>query len=123
MAEVGSATHFHSLNVAPIWGPHLLRVTQVGMHIFYRFSRRGAVPGDFTSEVEFVNRDMADAAGSLPILQAASAILDAQSTLVEGGVGGPATKAVEPASAPAAKLTQSRPGEQAEAKSTGFSAA
>ncbi|WP_297513307.1 cell wall hydrolase, partial [uncultured Caulobacter sp.] len=39
--QVGSATHFHTINVSPGWGPRLLRVAQVGMHIFYRFGRHG----------------------------------------------------------------------------------
>ena len=44
MAEVGAATHFHTLNVAPMWGPHLMRVAQVGMHVFYRFNSRATAP-------------------------------------------------------------------------------
>ena len=36
MAAVGNATHFHTITVAPSWGPNLLRVAQVGLHIFYR---------------------------------------------------------------------------------------
>ena len=50
MAEVGSATHFHTLNVAPMWGPRLLRVAQVGMHVFYRFGGRAGAPSAFTSD-------------------------------------------------------------------------
>ena len=39
MASVGNATHFHTINVQPIWGPNLLRVAQVGLHVFYKFGR------------------------------------------------------------------------------------
>lgn len=39
MAEVGRSTHFHTTAVAPSWGPRLTRVTQVGVHVFYRFGR------------------------------------------------------------------------------------
>ena len=42
MAEVGSATHFHVAALSPGWGPHLLKVAQVGAHVFYRFGARGA---------------------------------------------------------------------------------
>ncbi len=42
MTEVGAATHFHTTGVAPGWGPRLLRVAQVGMHVFYRFGGRSA---------------------------------------------------------------------------------
>jgi spore germination cell wall hydrolase CwlJ-like protein len=38
LADVGSATHFHTTGVAPGWGPRMLRVTQVGLHVFYRFN-------------------------------------------------------------------------------------
>lgn len=43
-AEVGAATHFHTTQVSPIWAPHMARVTQVGLHVFYKFSprRKGA---------------------------------------------------------------------------------
>jgi hypothetical protein len=36
VAEVGQATHFHTTGVTPQWGPRLLRVAQVGVHVFYR---------------------------------------------------------------------------------------
>lgn len=41
MAEVGSATHFHTTQVRPSWGPQLSRVAQVGLHVFYRLGRGG----------------------------------------------------------------------------------
>lgn len=37
-AEVGSATHFHTTAVSPAWAPQMLRVANVGTHVFYRFS-------------------------------------------------------------------------------------
>ncbi|WP_332774235.1 cell wall hydrolase [Phenylobacterium sp.] len=39
MASVGDSTHFHTTNVAPNWGPRMLRTAQVGLHVFYRFGR------------------------------------------------------------------------------------
>ncbi len=36
VSGVGNATHFHTLDVQPDWQGSLLRVTQIGMHIFYR---------------------------------------------------------------------------------------
>ena len=36
LADVGQATHFHTTGVSPLWGPQMLRVAQVGLHIFYR---------------------------------------------------------------------------------------
>jgi hypothetical protein len=40
LADVGSATHFHTTGVSPAWGPQMLRVSQVGLHVFYRFNPR-----------------------------------------------------------------------------------
>jgi spore germination cell wall hydrolase CwlJ-like protein len=38
LRDIGSATHFHTTDVAPQWGPRMLRVAQVGLHVFYRFN-------------------------------------------------------------------------------------
>ena len=121
MSEVGSATHFHTLNVAPMWGPRLLLVAQVGMHVFYHFGGRAGAPSAFTSEVQLADSGVpSDAAlASAPALQAATAVLingpaGPATVLVEGGVGGPATAPVEPASAPKAAPAPVK--EQAEAK-------
>jgi hypothetical protein len=35
---VGSATHYHTTAVSPFWAPQMLRVAQVGVHVFYKFS-------------------------------------------------------------------------------------
>ncbi|MCR5872874.1 cell wall hydrolase [Phenylobacterium sp. J426] len=43
VADVGSATHFHTTAVAPAWGPQMRRVAQVGMHVFYKFNPRGVM--------------------------------------------------------------------------------
>jgi len=50
MADVGNATHFHVTSVRPGWGPKLLRVSQIGTHIFYRFGGRVGAPGSFIAE-------------------------------------------------------------------------
>jgi len=102
MAEVGSATHFHTLNVAPMWGPRLMRVAQVGMHVFYRFGGRAGAPGAFTSDVQFASSEEAAISDVTATFRAASAVLPAATALVEGGMGGPAAKPIEPASAPPA---------------------
>lgn len=38
LREVGSATHYHNIDVSPDWGPNMLKVAQVGLHVFYRLS-------------------------------------------------------------------------------------
>jgi spore germination cell wall hydrolase CwlJ-like protein len=44
LPEVGAATHFHTAQVSPNWGPRMRRVAQVGLHVFYRFNPRGYAP-------------------------------------------------------------------------------
>lgn len=41
VADIGSATHFHTTGVSPNWGPSLARVSQVGLHVFYRLATNG----------------------------------------------------------------------------------
>lgn len=41
-AGIGDATHFHTINVSPNWGPRLIRTAQVGLHVFYKFGRSAA---------------------------------------------------------------------------------
>ena len=36
LRDVGSATHFHTVQVSPAWGAQMLRTAQVGLHVFYR---------------------------------------------------------------------------------------
>jgi len=108
-SEVGSATHFHTINVSPGWGPRLLRVAQVGMHIFYRFGRGGAstyAPARLPSVDDIAPSEIASltADGRPPVVYAASALgrLEPASTNAPG-MGGPIGAAVtEPASAPIA---------------------
>lgn len=47
MGEVGNATSFHTTGVAPDWRFTMVRVTQVGNHLFYRFGGRRGDPGAF----------------------------------------------------------------------------
>ena len=47
-ADVGSATHYHAAYVAPYWAPTLVKMTQVGQHIFYRWTGGWGEPAAFT---------------------------------------------------------------------------
>ena len=42
VAAVGSATHYHTVDVDPYWRPTMLRIAQVGLHIFYRTNPHSA---------------------------------------------------------------------------------
>ncbi|MET3926403.1 cell wall hydrolase [Devosia sp. 2618] len=37
LTEVGDATHYHATYVRPAWAPRMNRVTQIGLHVFYKF--------------------------------------------------------------------------------------
>lgn len=121
MTEVGAATHFHTTGVAPGWGPRLLRVAQVGMHVFYRFGGRSGAPDAFSRTprpstdddlptITLVNLTPppASADGKSAPIQLASAVVvspDKPAT-VAGGMGGPLGPVSEPASAPAMHPTK-----------------
>ncbi len=47
-AGVGNATHFHTTGVSPMWRSSLIRVSQVGNHLFYRFGGRAGSGAAFT---------------------------------------------------------------------------
>lgn len=47
-ANVGNATHFHTTGVSPQWRNSLVRVSQVGDHLFYRFGGRSGSRGAFS---------------------------------------------------------------------------
>ncbi|WP_396595527.1 cell wall hydrolase [Brevundimonas sp. R86498] len=47
-SSVGNATHFHTTGVSPRWSNTLIRVSQVGDHVFYRFSGRAGSSNAFS---------------------------------------------------------------------------
>ena len=51
-AQIGGATHYHANYVAPYWAPTLMRVGQVGAHIFYRAPGSPASPARWTGGFE-----------------------------------------------------------------------
>jgi spore germination cell wall hydrolase CwlJ-like protein len=47
MPEVGGATHFHVASLGAIWGGSMVRIAQIGEHVFYAFSgHRAAIARD-----------------------------------------------------------------------------
>lgn len=48
LKDVGSATHYHADYVAPYWAPTLVKLRQVGAHIFYRWTGPWGEPPAFT---------------------------------------------------------------------------
>ena len=52
MAAVGNATYFHTTAVTPDWSRYLVRIGQVGGHLFYRFAGRNGASSMFNGTVE-----------------------------------------------------------------------
>ena len=50
MKAVGEATHYHTMWVVPYWQPTLVKLTQIGAHIFYRWSGDAGRPGAFVGQ-------------------------------------------------------------------------
>ena len=103
---VGSATYYHTTAVSPWWAPKLVRVTQIGAHIFYR------LPGSWGSTLAFDQHysgiEPAAAPGTLFRPKSAAQIIDAVEagvTVHRGASGDPAT-ASDQASAVSATMTE-----------------
>lgn len=110
-ANVGNATHFHTVHVSPRWGPSLLRVGQVGLHVFYRFSGRNGRPGAFSAEPQASERrepGLFEYARLTPedAVQLTSAASAPALSVSAQGVGGPVGPVSEPASAPIATAAE-----------------
>jgi hypothetical protein len=55
-SAVGAATHYHTVDVDPYWRPTMLRVAQVGLHIFYRPNPHAAILHDEAPERAVLTR-------------------------------------------------------------------
>jgi len=65
MPAVGTATAYHADYVFPRWGPTLVKIAQIGTHIFYRFPGPAGLPGAFRRS--YVGGEMqVSMAGPLP---------------------------------------------------------
>lgn len=39
LTEVADSTHYHATYVRPAWAPRMTKMTQIGLHVFYKFKR------------------------------------------------------------------------------------
>ncbi|MGZ3375925.1 MAG: cell wall hydrolase [Phenylobacterium sp.] len=94
LADIGGATHFHTTSVRPDWGPQMLRVAQVGLHVFYRFNPHAPM-NPLQERAVFVSLPAQPAPSRLaaPVLEKASAV-----------AGAPTGQAVDTGAKVAAKL-------------------
>ena len=114
MTSIGNATHFHVAGIDPGWGSHLLRVAQVGLHVFYRFGGSAGRPGSFNGEVQH------SSPGDDPTLPTADGAASAgQFILASATTVAPAPAASAPAATPVAapaKAAAAQPKDAAPAK-------
>ena len=59
--QVGTATHYHANYVTPYWAPTLLKITQVGAHIFYRWTGPEGEPQAFNARYQGGERNLTPA--------------------------------------------------------------
>jgi spore germination cell wall hydrolase CwlJ-like protein len=112
MPGVGNATHFHVAGIDPGWGPRLLRVAQIGLHVFYRFGGYAGSPNSFNGRPQPSSDDAAPHAvyaSMLPVPEETTADgrVKAQYILASAMVTSAAPKPAE--AAPAAKPDASAP--------------
>lgn len=104
MADVGNSTHFHTTGVSPSWRNHLLRVAQVGTHVFYRFGGRAGGSDAFRyTPRPSTGFDSVQPVYASVIPTQRNDAAPAPYTILFNGQGGPtAEQASEPASASSA---------------------
>lgn len=102
-AEVGSATHFHTTHVSPIWAPHMARVTQVGLHVFYKFSprRKGGAQLPLVQTASLVSAPAADV-GEMRIAPSVEKAIEGTLEVGPAETPAPATPSAESAAKPVA---------------------
>jgi hypothetical protein len=73
--SVGHATHYHANYVSPYWAPKLVKIAQLGAHIFYRWPGKWGTPGAFSGRYSGVE--------AIPTILARSAVVRGR----DGGEG------------------------------------
>ncbi|MBX9614597.1 MAG: cell wall hydrolase [Caulobacteraceae bacterium] len=103
---VGNATHFHTTGVSPRWSNTLIRVSQVGDHVFYRFGGRAGSSNAFSyaarpsSDSDVQRTVLAGIDPTEPLRQAGQAIAYTALLAQEGTGASAASAAPEPSPSP-----------------------
>jgi hypothetical protein len=96
MSTVAGATHFHVVSLGALWNGSMVKVAQVGQHVFYGFGgHRGALDGAMVAR----NSTASEAVAPAPRAVVADKPADAPSA--------PTTVAAAPPAAPAVVATAS----------------
>ena len=80
--NIGSATHYHADYVFPRWGPQMVKIVQLGAHIFYRYPGPAGAPQVLTGS--YSGRELAVALVS-PAQAAVEAARVAQNAQLTAG--------------------------------------
>ena len=89
MTAVGTATHYHADYVAPYWAPTLYKITQIGRHIFYRWTGPSGLPRAFSGRYAGGEANL-----SAAILQGFDERTEGSQLLGEGATPGEGSKTV-----------------------------
>jgi spore germination cell wall hydrolase CwlJ-like protein len=86
-SDVGSATHYHADYVFPRWGPQMVKIVQLGAHIFYRFPGPAGAPAVLTGR--YAGRELAVA-----LVSPAEAAIEAARAAAQSAALGDQTQTV-----------------------------
>jgi hypothetical protein len=108
VAAVGNATHYHTVDVQPYWDASMLRVAQVGLHIFYRASPRALAEREAAVERALFTSAPASPVANLKLASAvvaksAEAVVAAAPPPKPEPVASPIARAADAAAVPAAE--------------------
>jgi spore germination cell wall hydrolase CwlJ-like protein len=88
--DIGSATHYHADYVFPRWGPQMVKIVQLGAHIFYRFPGPAGAPDVLTGRYAGNELAVSMAGPTQAAIDAAkAAALAGQVALATAGTGRP----------------------------------
>lgn len=74
MTAVGDATSFHVASLGRIWGGNLIRVAEIGSHVFYKMTGHGGFHGHGARNDDDGDDDAVPADGAQPTMILASAL-------------------------------------------------
>ena len=106
MTAVGDATHFHSTSVGSGVGRGMVRVAQIGLQVFYKFSGYAGAPARFNAQPQ---RSTEDAQPQQADGRASGQYVLANAPAQAVAAPAPAAPPAKVAAAPAAKDTAAKP--------------
>lgn len=94
-ARVGTATHYHADYVHPWWAPTLMKIDQIGAHVFYRWKGMAGEPSAFAQTYAGREPVIDEARFARPRVLLASAATDAEAERLAAEARLPEVRTVE----------------------------